>query len=48
MTKEDFVTLSGPVGRRGRWRQFLSQFLLGVVYVLGQNQEIPDTLSPWS
>ena len=48
MTKEDSVTVSGPVGRRGRWHQFLSQFLLDVVYVPGQNQEIPDTLSRWS
>ena len=40
--------MSGPVGRRGRWHQFLSQFLLDVVYVPGQNQEIPDTLSRWS
>ena len=48
MTKEDFVTVSGPVGRRGCWHQFLSQFLLDVVYVPGQNQEIPYTLSRWS
>ena len=40
--------MSGPVGRRGRWHQFLSQFLVDVVYVPGQNQEIPDTLSHWS
>ena len=27
MTKEDFVTVSGAVGRRGRWHQSLSHFL---------------------
>ena len=43
MTKE-----SGAVGRRGRWHQFLSQFLLDVVYLPGRNQEILDTLSRWS
>ena len=48
MTQEDSVTVSGAVGRRGCWHQFLSQFLLDVVYVPGQNQEIPDTLSRWS
>ena len=48
MTKEDFVTVSGPVGRRGRWHQLLSQFLVDVVYAPRQNQEIPDTLSRWS
>ena len=48
MTKEDFVTVSGPVGRRGRPHQFLSQLLVDVVYVPGQNQEIPDTPSRWS
>ena len=48
MMKENFVTLSGPVGGRGRWQQFVSQFLVDVVYVPGHNQEIPDTLSRWS
>ena len=48
MTREDFDTVSGPVGRRGRSHQFVSQFLGDVVYVPGQNQEIPDTLSRWS
>ena len=47
MTKEDLVMMSGPVGRRGPWHQRLLQFLLDVVYLPGQNQEIADTLSRW-
>ena len=48
MTKDDSVTVCRPVGRGGRWHQFLSHFLFDVVYVPGQNQESPDTLSSWS
>ena len=36
-----------PIGRRGRWHQFLSTFDIEVIYVEGEDQHRPDILSPW-
>ena len=44
-TREDVDTVSGPIGRRGRWHQFLARFKIEVVYTKGENQEVPDVLS---
>ena len=32
-TEEDFDTVSGRIGRRGRWYQFLAKFQLDILYV---------------
>ena len=47
-TKEDFDTVSGPTGRRGRWHQFLAKFQLDIIYVNGDDQKIPDVMSRWA
>ena len=44
-TKEDFDTMSGPIGRRGRWHQFLAKFQLEIVYVKVEDQTVPDVMS---
>ena len=46
--KEDLGAMSGPVGRRGRWHEFLSGFNLNVVYVPGSENIVPDALSRWA
>ena len=45
---EDLNAISGPVGRRGRWHEFLSGFNLEVVYVQGKHQSVADALSRWA
>ena len=47
-TREDFDTVSGPIGRRGRWHQFLAKFQLEIVYIRGEDQTVPDVLSRWA
>ena len=47
-TKEDFDTVSGPIGRRGRWHQFLVNFQLDIIYVKGEDQTVPDVMSRWA
>ena len=44
-TKEDFDTVSGPIGRRGRWHQFLAKVQLDIIYVKGEDQTVPDVIS---
>lgn len=46
--KEDLGAMSGPVGRRGRWHEFLSGFNLEVVYVKGSGHVVADALSRWA
>ena len=46
--REDLGTISGPVGRRGRWHEFLSQFKILVEYTPGKGHIVPDTLSRWA
>ena len=45
---EQLDTMAGPIGRRGRWHQFLSTFDIEVIYVKGEDQQVPDILSRWS
>ena len=44
--REDLNAISDPVGRRGRWHEFLSQFNIEVVYTQG-NEAVPRTYGPW-
>ena len=46
--KEDLGVISGPVGRRGRWHEFLSGFNLEVIYVQGVGNVVADALSRWA
>ena len=46
--KEDLGAMSGPVGRKGRWHEFLSGFNLEVVYIPGAQNIVPDTMSRWA
>ena len=46
--KEDLGAMSGPVGRRGRWHEFLSGFQLEVIYVRGAGHVVADALSRWA
>ena len=43
--KEDLCTISGPLGRRGRWHEFLSRFNLIITYRPGQENQVADALS---
>ena len=45
--KEDLWTLSGLLGRRGPWHEFLSWYHIEVVYKPGKNNTIADGLSQW-
>jgi len=40
--------MSGPVGRRGRWHEFLSGFTLDVKYVPGPTNIVADSMSRWA
>ena len=44
---EDLNTISGPVGRRGRWHKFISQFDIEVVYTQGKHHILLDVMSRW-
>ena len=46
--KEDLCTVSGPLGRLGRWHEFLSRFNLVIEYHKGEHNEAPDALSRWA
>ena len=46
--KEDLCTLSGPLGRRGRWHEFLSRFNLVIRYCPGEINTTADAMSRWA
>ena len=46
--KEDLCTVSGPLGRRGRWHEFLSRYNIVVVYKPGPDNQVADGLSRWA
>ena len=46
--KEDLCSLSGPLGRRGRWHDFLSRYHVEVVYKPGKDNTVADWLSRWA
>ena len=46
--KEDLCTMAGPLGRRGRWHEFLSRYNIVVVYKQGADNVIADGLSRWA
>ena len=48
MVKEDLCTISGPVGRRRRWHEFLSRFNLIIEYLPGDENDDGDTLLRWA
>ena len=39
---------SGPVGRRGRWHEYLSKYDLTVEYMPGKDNVVADCLSRWA
>ena len=43
------LTVSGPLGRRGRWHEFLLRYpLVEVGYTPGARHIVPDVLSRWA
>ena len=46
--KEDLCTMAGPLGRRGRWHEFLSRYNIVAVYKPGADNVIADGLSRWA
>ena len=46
--KEDQGTVSGPLGQRGRWHEFLSSFNITVCYFKGEESTVADVLSRWT
>ena len=46
--KEDLCSISGPIGRRGRWHEFLSKFNIVVQYMKGENNVVADAMSRWA
>ena len=46
--REDLNTITGPIGRRGRWHEFLSQFNTEVLYTQGKHHIVPDVMSCWA
>ena len=48
MFKEDLGTVSGPLGRRGWWHEFLSSFNITVCYVKGEENTVADVLPRWT
>ena len=46
--KEDLCILSGPLGRRGRWHEFLIRHHIGVVYKPGKDNTAADGFSRWA
>ena len=46
--KEDSGTVSGPLGRRGQWHEFLSSFNITVCYVKGKENTDADVSSRWT
>ena len=47
-TKEVLDVPSGPVGRRGRWHEYLSRYDLTVEYIPGKYNVVADVLSQWA
>ena len=47
-TKEILDVPSGPVGRRGRWHEYLSRYDLTVEYIPGKDNVVADCLSRWA
>ena len=43
--KEDLCTMAGPLGRRGRWQEFLSRYNIVVVYKPGKDNDVADRMS---
>ena len=46
--KEDSCTLSGPLGRHGRWHEFLSRFNLLIHYCPRETNTTADAMSRWA
>ena len=46
--KEDLFTISGPLGGRGRWHEFLSRFNLMIEYTPGPENQVGNALSRWA
>ena len=46
--KEHYCTLSGPLGRRGRWHEFLSGYHIEVVYNPSKDNTVANALSRWA
>ena len=46
--KEDLCTISGLLGRRGRWHEFLGRFDLHIEYLPGEQNEVGDALFRWA
>ena len=46
--KEDLCTLSGPLGRRCRWHEFLSWDHIEGVYKPSKDNTVADGLSRWA
>ena len=40
--------MAGPLGRRGRWHEFLSRYNIVVVYKPGKDNVVADGLSRWA
>ena len=43
--KEELCTTAGPLGRRGRWHEFLSWYNIAVVYKPGVENDVADGMS---
>ena len=46
--QEDLCTMAGPLGRRGRWHEFLSRYNIVVVYKPGKKNDVADGMSRWA
>ena len=46
--KEDLCTLSGPLGRRGRWHEFLGRYHIEVVHKPSKDNTVGGGLSRWA
>ena len=46
--KEDLCTMAGPLGRRGRWHEFLFRYNIVVVYKPGKDNDVADEMSRWA
>ena len=46
--KEDLCTISGSLGRRGRWHEFSSRYHIEVVHKPSKDKTVTDALSWWA
>ena len=46
--KEDLCTMAGPLGRRGRWHEFVSRYNIVVIYKPGKDNDVGDGMSRWA